>query len=174
MEWWWDLLKAMDAHEGQAAWAQGFFSVLAILAAIVIDQGAARRLREDRVAEKREAIADRRRALLNVAEAIESAAAQLQETTLVPRQFVALSEDCHRTLKAAEGLIDFYLRQGGEAGAHLAVALAHASEVIRRARSLTVSSGAINFNNRDQYVSLLREQSAVARDLVAKFDAGVW
>jgi hypothetical protein len=37
---WWDLLKAMDAHEGQAAWAQGFFSVLAILAAIAIDQRA--------------------------------------------------------------------------------------------------------------------------------------
>src|SRR5690349_9269509 len=33
MDWWWNLLAAMDAHEGQAAWAQAVFSVVAIIAA---------------------------------------------------------------------------------------------------------------------------------------------
>jgi hypothetical protein len=46
MNWWWDLLKAMDAHEGQAAWAQGFFSVSAVIAAILIDMRSAHRQRK--------------------------------------------------------------------------------------------------------------------------------
>lgn len=38
-----DVCARMDAHEGQAAWAQGIFSVAAIVAAIVIDRGSVRR-----------------------------------------------------------------------------------------------------------------------------------
>ncbi len=38
-----DICARMDAHEGQAAWAQGIFSVGAIIAAIAIERGSARR-----------------------------------------------------------------------------------------------------------------------------------
>lgn len=61
MDWWWDLLKAMDAHEGQAAWAQGFFSVMAIVAAAWIASEQARR-EESRRAADHEALCERNRA----------------------------------------------------------------------------------------------------------------
>jgi len=44
MDWWWDLLEAMDAHEGQAAWAQFVGAMVALC--LALQQGAAAAARE--------------------------------------------------------------------------------------------------------------------------------
>lgn len=51
MDWWWGLLKAMDDHEGQAAWAQAVATAVALFLALRQGYAAARRERvRDRAA----------------------------------------------------------------------------------------------------------------------------
>lgn len=51
MDWWWNLLAALEGHPGQAAWAQAVFSAAAIFAAIALAVQSSRQAREVQKAE---------------------------------------------------------------------------------------------------------------------------
>jgi hypothetical protein len=83
MEWWWNLLAAMDAHEGQAAWAQAIGSVVAIVAAAWLAgaqsrEALGREKRQRQVEDARRT--EDRRALLQVAHILVKDAADLTRT----------------------------------------------------------------------------------------------
>lgn len=114
--------------EGAAAWAQAIMSVAAILAAIVIDQGASRRDREERreIAERgriaRVALLRRGKAMLdNVRNAIQ------QRTPAPGLVFEGLGIDA---LKAGQAAIRHYIERGSDDDAALVWVLCRAGDIL--------------------------------------------
>lgn len=114
--------------EGAAAWAQAIMSVAAILAAIVIDQGATRRDREERreIAERgrmaRITLLRNGKAMLdNVRSAIE------QRTPAPGLVFEGLGIDA---LKAGRAAIRHYIERGSDDDAALVWVLCRAGDIL--------------------------------------------
>lgn len=114
--------------QGAAAWAQAIMSVAAILAAIVIDQGASRRDREER-RETAERARNARIALLrngktmldNVRKAIE------QRTPAPGLVFEGLGVDA---IKAGQSAIRHYIQRGSDDDAALVWVLCRAGDIL--------------------------------------------
>lgn len=168
MDWWWDLLKAMDAHEGQAAWAQGVFSVAAVAAAVWIDQGAARRLRRDRLAAQRDARDARVQTVESVAVALEVFAQGLEDVPLEERQHIIISETMRRPLNVAADVVAYYLGQNtAEIDADLVGRLANAHRRLAAViEGLTASDSAflrLSYAERPKKVQSLRAHAESIR-----------
>jgi hypothetical protein len=110
--------------ETTAAWIQAVGSVAAIIGAIWVDQGAARRLRQDRDVAMSDAIGSRRSAIGDMAVEFVRVRDLLAEWDASPSEWGGpatwtLTEEYWEEAEVALGVLRFYLAQQGEIDARL-------------------------------------------------------
>lgn len=130
MDWWWNFLAAMDDHEGQAAWFQAVGSVVAILIAVEVDRGSARRAAAAREELDTRMRRDRIAAIQLCVARLNEVADILLKVKLVQGQELALADGTVRRLAVAQKAIGFYVANAGEVGPDVVGAMAHAQTVM--------------------------------------------
>lgn len=158
------LISAAGAHDsagffGQttAAWAQGLGSIIAIAAAIWIDQGAARRLRDDRTRERLDAVASRRGAIQSCAQNLVSMADQLSTWNPKPGHDWHPAMTRLRALEGARNALNYYLRIASvEIDVRLVAALTTAEQVMGDAVTHFTSHLPIHPGQRDDSIERLQ------------------
>jgi hypothetical protein len=132
---WLALVAAHDDQgffgQGAAAWAQAIMSVAAILAAIVIDQGASRRDREERTAVAYSAKAARIGLLRNCAWMLGNVRKGIESRTPAPGlTFEGLGIDA---VKAGRSAIQHYIARGSDDDAALVWVLCRSGDILETA-----------------------------------------
>lgn len=122
-----------DGLYGQtgAAWMQAAGSVVAIVAAIIVDQGASRRFRQDRMVREQAMSARRAGAIAQAAEALENAAAELRNTNVANGQRVGLSSPSIQRIKGAGAALEYLHQQGAELDVPILAALCLSLEMYK-------------------------------------------
>jgi len=153
--------------ESQAAWFQAILSAAAIWAAIWIDQGAARRLREDRAQAARDARAARQAAVINAAVAVEDVIRLIERWEPEERQSLIFRSPQRQGMEVARDVLRFYLRQETvELDERLVAALTSAEWRISEAiGSLSAASGVYPLGGayRDGKIAQLRDLANAIR-----------
>lgn len=114
-----------------AAWMQAAGSVVAIVAVIIVDQLSSQRLRQDRRNNERDVSARRVGAILQAAEVLESAAAEVRAATVAYGTSAYLSPDAIQRIKGAGAALVYLHQQGAELELHVLAALCLSLETYR-------------------------------------------
>ena len=169
----WALLAAMDAHPGQAGWAQAVGSVGAVLAAIWIDQGSARRQGRDQLAALIQAKAVRRDAIFHCIEVLRSASKRLA-TFDAERDFAARANPL-QGLNSAAQLVDFYLQRSGETEPRLVAALFDVQRLMTNAFDMLGHIGAATLApNQVAAISVFEVTATDIEKVLERYDTGGW
>lgn len=162
-----------------AAWVQAVGSIAAIVAAIVIDQGAARRLEAQRKSEveasdqaRRQDRAARIEAVRNLIYALAGIESEAAAHDFGPNGMVfVLSEARHRTLRAAIAAVDYHMATPGLSPASLVSVMALAQATMKAYRD-----DRIRAQNPDALVRLdamARADAGYIRQLLEEYHHGV-
>lgn len=117
--------------EQAAAWTQAVGSVAAIVAAIVIDQGAARRLRAERKFDQMSAVVARRSAVLNCSKSVGWMTAHLSDWQPESNTHWTPGRAQLRAMEGARDSVRYFLQQTAtEVDAALVVSLTHADRIM--------------------------------------------
>ena len=114
-----------------AAWMQAVGSVVAIVVAIVVDQGASRRLRQERKVSEQAVSARRAGAIIQAAEAFEHAAAEVRAANVAINTGVGLSPFSIQRINGAGAALGYLHRQGAELDLPILAALCLSLETYR-------------------------------------------
>lgn len=106
-----------------AAWMQAAGSVVAILAVIIVDQLSSQRLRQDRRNNERDVSARRLGAILQAAEALESAAVEIRGANFASSARIWLSPLAKQRINGAGAALVYLHQQGAELEVHILAAL---------------------------------------------------
>jgi len=170
MSWTW----ASIDWEPTAAVVQAVGSVVAIAAAIWIDQGAARRLRQDRHDAHRQAIAARRQAVVNAAAVLEAVARHMSAWAVDAGAQLNLPEGRWRALHAARDVLAYYLeRETLEVEPLLAITLARARHTMTTTlERLGMRMPIASVKVRDEAAAQVRIAAEDLRTALETYDSG--
>ena len=147
-----------------AAWVQALGSVAAIAAAIWIDQGSARRLRQDSKAAEKRTSARRLAAIVDASSALKLTANEFRARTVAINETAALSHASYRRLRGAKAVLDYHLRQATELDNNVLAGLALAAEAYaERMNTALTNQPVIGPENSRNYVAAL---DAAAREIM--------
>jgi len=117
-----------------AAWMQAGGSVLAIGAAIWIDQGSSRRAREARAASDQKMRDDRILAVMYCASVLRDIGTAFEAKQFTGNAELVVADGSLRALDVAQRAIDYYVANAGEVGPDLMGVMAHAQHVLADGR----------------------------------------
>lgn len=157
-----------------AAWVQAVGSVLAIGAAIAIDQGTTRRARRAEARAHSAAVAVRVNAVRHAAVAIEAAADQLAEAEIPPNGWFKFSEEVRRALSSSLMEVRYYLGQDAAIERSILVPLIHTENLVYRAVNLAGDDQkVIHPADRAEVEAGLRSCAQTIRDLQQEHGAPI-
>ena len=131
-----------DGLYGQtgAAWMQAAGSVVAIVAVIIVDQLSSQRLRQDRRNNERGVSARRVGAILQAAEALEGAAAEVRSATETNGPNIYPSPRAIQRIKGAGAALVYLSQQGAELEVHILAALCLSLETFKQDEAWALGS----------------------------------
>ena len=123
-----------------AAWMQAAGSVVAIVAVIIVDQLSSQRLRQDRRNNERDVSARRVGAILQAAEVLESAAAEVRAATVTNGPNIYPSPRAIQRIKGAGAALVYLSQQGAELEVHILAALCLSLETFKQDEAWALGS----------------------------------
>lgn len=166
-----------DGLYGQtgAAWMQAAGSVVAIVAVIIVDQLSSQRLRQDRRNNERDVSARRVGAILQAAEALQSAADELRAAQMGITSRTYLSSLALQRIKGAGAALNYLSKQGAELEVHILAALCLSQEtyqqdVSRALSSLPIASPVLAIALAKTLDEAAERQRAISEDALVRLD----
>ncbi len=147
---------------GTGAMVQAVGSVAAILAAIRIDHGAARRLERQRRDAEQQAKRARVRAIDSAIEALRGVATTIEAAAVSDTKSLMLTPQHLRPMSVADAAIEYYLRQGGDPEPELVFALSRSAHCLKAGFRTIDRTGMIFARQR---VSLANELRGLADEI---------
>lgn len=167
-------ISILDRSIDWPAWVQAVGSVLAILGAIWIDRGSARRAVRAKQQDETDAYTARRRAISNCIVSLEGLVNEAAVADFEPTGYWSVSEVTRRRMRAALMAASFYRDDPREVSALLRVTLTHIVELFRPVVERWDGRGGYTQHGRDQILEQATTTLGDMHQLLSELDAGVW
>jgi hypothetical protein len=155
-----------------AAWAQAVGSVAAIVAAIAIDQGTARRARRAVKDAERDARDARRMAIRRCVTVLNGVISQFKRSVLDDGRTYSIAPEHVRAIRTAQQVISHFVERGSNDDAHLVATLLTVEAVLQK------TAGEIApFNtpaDRTKQLALLESGCDAILAALRKYEGGIW
>lgn len=150
-------------------------SVVAIVAVIIVDLLSSQRLRQDRRNNERDVSARRVGAILQAAEALQSAADELRAAQMGVISRIYLSPLALQRIKGAGAALNYLVNQGAELEVHILAALCLSQETYQQdvsgaLSSLPVASTGLAIALAKRLDEAAERQRAISKDALVRLD----
>ena len=158
--------------QNSAAWAQAVMSVGAILAAIVIDQGASRRDRREQQAAVERIRAARVKAVSNCLLVLDNAAKAVSERT--PRRGLRFEGLALIAIEAMHRTIDHYVARGSDDEPILVWMMVRTSDELHRAEQALKAARLETRAQQEALERVMRTGAQAIREMLDEYAAGLF